>query len=382
MTGYTYVAVALLFAACSPDAHEPDAVVVRDSAGVQITEYGGVDRPLDWQIEVERRLGGEDGGPLSFYRLRPGLIAADDDGRIFVLDAINHRVVALDAEGTVLWVGGRRGGGPGELEGPNSLMIEASGAVAVHDTRKAALVRFAAADGAVLPQEPFAAGLFRAWLPHVHATTDGYAILVREPFSGSDDRAIRLLRTVGQDTMQHFARTMHISSTAQYDGCGMTLTMPIPFAPMIRWAVHEGSIAAVSGAEYAIDIFTADGSSRSLRRSVQPVPVTREEVLAVFAEQPGTGPLAACAMTPAVRVERHGYATSRQIVNGLVYDRDGRLWVQRDSARGPIDIFDTDGGYTGTIPPGSALPLVFLPDGRTGHSERDELDVDRLVIVR
>lgn len=265
MTRYPAVPFALLLAACSPDAHEQDAVVVRDSAGVQITEYRGVDRPLDWQMTVERRLGGEDGGPMSFYRLRPGLIAADDDGRIFVLDAINHRVVTLDAEGTVLWVGSRRGGGPGEMDSPNLLMVDASGAVAVHDTRKAALVRFAAADGAVLPQEPFAVGLFRAWLPHIHATPDGYAILAREPFSGSDDRAIRLLRTVGQDTMQHFARTMHISSTAQYDGCGMTLTMPIPFAPMIRWAVHKGSIAVVSGAEYAVDIFGADGGSRSLR---------------------------------------------------------------------------------------------------------------------
>lgn len=64
----------------------------------------------------------------------------------------------------------------------------------------------------------------------------------------------------------------------------------------------------------------------------------------MYDEQPGTGPLAACAMTPAMRVERHGYATSRQIVNGLNYDRDGRLWVQRDSARGAIDIFDADGG--------------------------------------
>ena len=62
---------------------------------------------------------------------------------------------------------------------------------------------------------------------------------------------------------------------------------------------------------------------------------------------------------------------------------DGGLWVQRYTAGeepGAIDLFDSGGGYVGTIEDGTIFPIAFLPDGRMLTSEINEMDVERLVI--
>lgn len=44
----------------------------------------------------------------------------------------------------------------------------------------------------------------------------------------------------------------------------------------------------------------------------------------------------------------------------------------------PIDVFDREGRYLGTLPAGSPFPIGFLPDGRILVA--DEFDVERLVL--
>jgi hypothetical protein len=351
-----------------------------DSAGTLIIMNTAIDRPLDVHFTAVRRFGGEAAGGFSFHRVSPDLVVSDDGGRIHVLDPQNFRVVSFDTAGTVHWVSSGRGGGPGELESPNSIALDASGNVVVHDARKAALVRFAAVDGGILDQEPFTFGLFRAWLAHMRGVPGGYAVLAREPYAGSDDRRLRLLRVSGSDTVQHFSRALALSSTARHESCGMTLTLPVLFAPQVRWAVHGAGIAVVTGAEYAIDVFAADGSVTSVRRALEPVVVQRADALAALEERAAGGPLAPCSMTPREQLDRHGHAPFRQLVTGLVRDRAGRFWVQRGST-GPIDVFTDAGDYIGTLAPGTPLPVLFLPDGRIGYAERDEYDVERLVIA-
>jgi hypothetical protein len=47
-----------------------------------------------------------------------------------------------------------------------------------------------------------------------------------------------------------------------------------------------------------------------------------------------------------------------------------------------IDVFDTSGVYLGTLPPEFPMPLEFMPDGKLLLVERDELDIERLVVAR
>ena len=71
------------------------------------------------------------------------------------------------------------------------------------------------------------------------------------------------------------------------------------------------------------------------------------------------------------------------MVSRLALGPDGTLWVERyDVGENPqpIDIFDPDGHYVGTLPDDSPFPVGFLPDGRILVSERDDLDVERLVV--
>lgn len=62
----------------------------------------------------------------------PAGIAVADDGRIFVLDRGNYRVVAFDASGEALVEFGRQGEGPGELNTPENI-AEVRDSVVIND---------------------------------------------------------------------------------------------------------------------------------------------------------------------------------------------------------------------------------------------------------
>nr|PZN91574.1 MAG: hypothetical protein DIU52_03145 [bacterium] len=142
-----------LHAACG-GGRAPGATVRADSAGVEIVVGPARDRVLTWRFERERVLGGAPDGPESFYRVRQGLVEADDDGNLCILDATNARVVSFDSTGRMRWMAGGEGGGPGEFRDAHTLSLGADGVVHVHDLIKGALVRFGP-DGAVLPQVAF-----------------------------------------------------------------------------------------------------------------------------------------------------------------------------------------------------------------------------------
>lgn len=372
-----------------------EPAVRTDSAGVEIVVNPGADRPLDWRFERVRALGGAEAGPESFYRVRAGLVAADGRGGLYVLDRENKRLVAFDSVGAVRWTAGREGGGPGEFLSPNTVTAGGDGVVAVHDLRKAALVRFDA-DGEVLPQVPFEVGTIRVGFPHVHVVPDGIAYWDRARYEGSDERPVRLVRAAGAAADTLFSAVLPLARTAAYPSCGMTLTLPTLFAPRIRWDRAGGRIVAVSGADYAIEIYEGGRRTMSVRRSIEPVPIDRSDALAALGESGGVGgPIAMCGASPAERLDKHGFAPELQLIQALAVAPDGWIWVRRSAGirrpdepgasaivAGPIDLFDATGEYRGSLPPDTPMPVVFLPGDRVGYAERDETDVERLVVAR
>ena len=75
------------------------------------------------------------------------------------------------------------------------------------------------------------------------------------------------------------------------------------------------------------------------------------------------------------------------VVRDLRTTWEGAIWVQRrgdePESDGPIDILTPDGRYLGTFATGAtAMPDAFGPDGLAAFIERNELDVQTVVVRR
>ena len=66
--------------------------------------------------------------------LQPSDVAAGAEGRIYVLDGVNHRVAVFDAAGAYLFSFGGRGRAPGLFAYPLGIAIDSRGRVYVADT--------------------------------------------------------------------------------------------------------------------------------------------------------------------------------------------------------------------------------------------------------
>jgi hypothetical protein len=384
MTAARPAAIALLCAlattACSDAASAPKYVERTDSAGVEIVHNLGGDRPLAWRFEEVLRLGGADEGPASFYRLAPALVGVDGRGNLHVLDGGNHRVAIFDPHGRPLRTLGREGGGPGELEIPLTMDVAPDGTVRVHDITKPALVQWDSA-GALLPSRPLSIPLTREF------AQVGDALVAPVPAKRSADGRSkeRLLAMYPADTTELAAITLPPVSMMNF-GC-VGLALPPLFSPSLVWSAAADRIAVSSGGDYVIKV-AKDAHIRSIRRDLGPRTVTREMALQDVGNEMtirfGSG-APPCKIPGEKVVEQQGFAPVLPAIGGIALAPDGSTWVRRGSVKGEtpiIDVFDAEGAYLGTLPAGSPFPAAFTPDGRVVAIEKDEMDVDHLVVYR
>lgn len=123
-------------------------------------------------LEPELVIGGDSSDPRSLF-YRPSDVGVDADGRMYVLDAGNHRVQAFSREGNFVRSFGKRGQGPGEFTSGARLEV-VGGRVLVWDRGKDRLVGWDL-DGNVIDEIVLegARGLFA-----MEATADGASLLV------------------------------------------------------------------------------------------------------------------------------------------------------------------------------------------------------------
>jgi streptogramin lyase len=101
---------------------------VQDSQGnYYISEYGEYDRIQKFSPEGKFLLewGGHGSEPGQF--VRPQSMAIDEDDRIWVADACNHRIQVFDVQGRLVKTWGTPGSGPGQLSYPYSLIFDRAG---------------------------------------------------------------------------------------------------------------------------------------------------------------------------------------------------------------------------------------------------------------
>lgn len=345
-----------------------------DSAGVMLVTSAGEDRPLDWAFEPELVLGGED-----FYRVSRWNVDADGRGVIHVLDREAKRVFRYRPDGTPLEPLGGPGQGPGEMEWPNVLDVAPDGRVSVSDFGRGRVITWAA-DGSLLEED-----------------TDADP---GSSFQRLADGEVREIDEWGRE--QSVARLVHVSSGGDttrlagvewtgrpitLESCGMSFSGMAPvFTPALRWDASGARIAVVAGPSYDVRVSDDAAPTLRVRRRLEPPAATRELGLAELGDgmRVGTeGGVRVC--EPGEVVEQRGMADVVPLIEQVVVQPGGRLWVQRFVAGddpGAIDIFEADGEYIGTLPAGTPLPVGFLPDGRALTSQTDELDVQRLVIGR
>jgi hypothetical protein len=353
---------------------------MRDSAGTTIVANDGTDRLLAWSLRPLYTLGGQDDGPESFYEVNAGLVAVDDENNVTVLDPMAARLHQFAPDGSHRWSFGDRGSGPGEFEYPVRVGASPAGDLAVFDARRNTVL-------AVDPSGHFR-GEHRAspFTIRVVPAADG---AITEQWQYRDDGRLALLRWVGRGDTVTIARAAPVrTSTARFEGCGPgpATVGPIMLAPEFVWYARDSVVAVTAAARYEVDFYDVRGQ---LRRSVRRLLPARAATVADAERWAGQNPIVytrgstECRIPAREMVEKIGFADSLPAVSALLLTPDGGLWVRRWSVTGRdglIDVFDSAGSYVGTLPATFPFPLHLRTDGRLLYAERDELDVERLVV--
>jgi hypothetical protein len=116
---------------------------VQDSQGnFYVAEYGEFDRIQKFSPSGEFILqwGGHGSEPGQF--VRPQNLAVDENDRIWVADACNHRIQGFDSQGNLLRMWGTEGGAAGQLNYPYDLVLAKDGSVLVSEFGSHRIQRF------------------------------------------------------------------------------------------------------------------------------------------------------------------------------------------------------------------------------------------------
>jgi len=352
-----------------------------DSAGVEIVSNTSPDRTLSWSLNHRLTLGGADEGPESFYQLSRPLVSFDDEGSMFVLNRQAFQVAKFSPGGQFEFAIGGEGEGPGEFLRPRGVASAPNGSFYVFDSGKGRLLRFSR-DGSA--EDEVVAGSAGARLLAFDA-----ALVTHHHRYFSDGYSEYLQLTEGSDTLLVAGTGLAQTRSFRYESCGfgMGITGPVIFAPELVWHGHKGGIAVNSEPGYVVNVFDEVGNLvRSVRR-FDGARLATTELADVWAKanpvrvRRGTGE---CVVPSEEVVEKRGYAEYVPWVSDVAFAPGGTLWVQRYALppdTSVIDVFDATGVYVGTLDPAFPFPMAFLPNGDFLISERDNLDVERLVIA-
>jgi hypothetical protein len=353
-----------------------------DSSGVEIVTYRGTDRTLDWRFELAFTLGGKDTDEESFYELSSGYVGVDAEGNIYILDTSGKHVIVFDRRGTHLRTMGGEGGGPGEMRFPFALGVSPSGVASAFDISKRGLVRFDA-DGTVLDE-------IRVTFPYGGGPIldrDGTLVFpIQELDLESATFTDQLLSITGSDTLRIVTNVRPAGGMITLESCGMQLNGIAPiFSPTLRWSRTGSALAVATSSQYEITIHHADTLTRIIRRAIDPVPATHEAASATVGDGMrvvAAGGVRVC--DPGEVVEQRGIAATIPVIGEMAPGPSGTLWVRRSAGPGapqPIDVFDEDGAYIGSLPDGTPFPVAVIQD-QIAAIETDETDVDRLAVYR
>lgn len=387
------------------------------------------DRPLSAEFVEVYRVGDMDPPDWAQFGKSPSL-AFDGSGNLFVLNPDVPVVAVLDRDGGLVRTLGRGGEGPGEFRGPDDIYVWRDGTVAVADAGSGTYVVFAA-DGSFDRQVSMSAGhvadygmmAFRSGArPH-----PGAVALVARGMSNDVQEMFRRLESPNQTigprglerltlgpagtTAEPIVKAGEVRAPAPGEEASGAAEEPRRFDPGLLFDVlPDGSVAYSDSAGYSIKLVAGDGAPiGTISRPIGPEPVTNEIESAVRdlamadferlygdpanPQGPDQAPpeiMAEMVAEMRARIEGMRFNQEIPVVVSLRATWEGGLWVQRrregdpwEGAAGVIDVWNPDGRYVGTLPPGAPpMPDAFGPDGLAAWVELDEMDVPTIIVGR
>ena len=375
-------------------------------AAQEVIELPEEDRLFEADFEEVYRVGARTGDEWETFGRVTG-VAFDPTGNLFILDRQAARIVVVDRKGSFVRQFGRVGEGPGEFDGRNISSLEiavlSDGRTVVFDQTQGFIVFSAFGEFERAVPMPRRALTF---MPRLDVDRRGGAVLAttvvssvpRNPAEWGDYvapefRPVLRLALNGDEVVQD---TVVYAWMPPGDA-----NVFVP--PLVAGALPDGGVAYTDSSAYAIKLTTPDGQLlRILTRPFWPEPVAdrnreeesgrsrqgREGGDSVVAERIGGGQGAALShVLGSMLAEPRKYYHEIPVVRTLCTTWDGNIWVQRRSdepeSDGPIDVLTPDGRYLGTFAAdATAMPDAFGPDGLVAFVERDELDVQTVVVRR
>ena len=410
------LAAALLTAAAI--ATTPRAVPAQE-----VIELPGDDRWLEVDFEEVYRVGVAAGEAWEEFGTI-GRVGFDGAGNLYVFDRLAARVVVVDPDGDFLREFGRSGEGPGEFQSAMDMVVMPDGRVVIADMGHRAYHIFAPggdlermvrmSDTQVRRMYPEAGG--ESVIRGARMLGFSFQATPGSPLGlANDPRSIeRIFLTGDEATVETAAAVWGPAWTKLTEqplaGGRQTMICRGPrrgFEPEVYAGVLPGGrIAFTDSSAYAIRIAERDGGriSSILTRPFPPEPVTermmqaeKDRRLRDLEDRP-ENPVSRAGGRMTVsgsgggarareRIETLEFAEEVPVVRGLRTTRGGRIWVLRRGdepvSDGPIDILATDGRYIGSYRTGAVqLPDAFGPGGLAAFIERDELDVQTVVVKR
>lgn len=379
--------------------------VVRDSLGdtLVVRTVAGNAWGSDARLVQEVSVGVLDGPDEQIFGIVRG-VTVGADGTIYVLDAQVPAVRVFDADGGYVGTLGRRGGGPGELSGPDWGMVMLSdGRIAVRDPGNARLQIFDPVTGEAEAWPVIPSG--------VHSSrgivrTAGDTLLTPVIPASGDWSEMVLQRIVppGQilDTLPAPTITW-TRPTIEANTENMFSVLLVPFAASSHTVYHpDGYWVTGISDRYAFTLLRPDGALR-IEREVAPVAVAPGE--RAQAEAVATNQMRR--VDPGWRWNGPRVPDVKPYFNDIIVADDGRIVLsvegpgvegddpnhdptdptsveQRWRSTRSLDFFETDGTYQGRV----ALPDLptFTPTVIRDHHlwavVADDLGVQRVVRYR
>ena len=398
------------------------------------------DRPLDAGFEEAYRVGGV-AAPEWAQFTRPGTVAFDGSGNLYMLDILAAEVVVIGTGGQLVRTIGGPGEGPGEFRSAADIVVWRDGRIAVADMGHGAyqlfdpagdherLVGMGGGDNPLLAMTtirvairgaPDGGSLLAQGTPDMLGGLQGAMaeMLGTEMEAGDrvDDRGIERLDLSGdvvaaEPVLQAWSPPSEpapeLSASDLTDVSAMMGSMfgqLTHYEPRLLWdLLPDGTIAYSDSSAYAVRLLAPDGSVRAvLTRPLRPEQITPriraatiEQAIEDFQAEAESAPEEARGlmelMTGSGDVIREGIENAPffdeiPVIRAIRATWDGSLWIQRRGEEpwddeGPIDVFGADGQYVGTFGEGlTEMPNAFGPDGRVAFIELDEFDVPSIVV--
>jgi hypothetical protein len=336
-----------------------------------------------WSLQPSARVGGPDATEQE-QLFTVTSVAEDPEGRFYVANYGDKRILVFDSTGAWQRTIGRGGKGPGEFTAPRAVAMAGTDGLYVLDPGNGRLSRFRRSDGAFLGDAalPDNAGL----AADMRVAPEGGAAVEFRPRPSSGVNTPAYIARV--DTLTgavDMAGALRLDSVPRFQlrdkkgGRTTVRTMDVPFSPRPVWALERGGgVLFGTGAQFVVSRARGAERREAFRGQGEAQPVTRADRDRYFSE-------------PARAALRDNddfvLPATKPFYTDLKVDPDGRIWINVPAAHAGErwQVRDPDGSVLGEVSLPARQRLMSV--GRTALYvvARDETDVEtleRLRIVR